>query len=174
MDSVLGLSPLFNAIYFSRIKVGSECCWQKWQPICIFTGFWESRYVSSLCSFSLDLISPFHFRKKFLQSPSPPAPALECAWHAECSEVMGVVFALQWPRTLLECRTGAEMSIFSRLTSRGGVCVSERAVAVRGFLQEGAAPGWRWLQALAARPCFFPLCHNVTRSSLCSQKHRIV
>lgn len=97
MDSVPGLSLLFNAVYFSRIKVGSECYWQKWQPICIFTGFWESRYVSSLCSFSLDLISPLHFRKKFLQSPfhpPSPAPALECALHAECCEVMGLVFAL--------------------------------------------------------------------------------
>lgn len=108
MDSVLSLSPLFNAIYFSRIKVGSECYWEKWQSICIFTGFWETRYVSSLYSFSLDLISPFHFRKKFLQSSSS-APALECALHAECSEVMGLVFALQWPCALLECKTGAEM-----------------------------------------------------------------
>lgn len=83
------------------------------------TGRNGSPFAYLLASGSLDMsaasapfhsiLSPHSISGKNSCNLLPPAPALECALHAECSEVMGVVFALQWPRTLLECKTGAEM-----------------------------------------------------------------
>lgn len=55
--------------------------------------------------------APFHsiLSQEKIPAISFTTPPPKCALHAECSEVMGLVFALQWPCDLLECKTGAEM-----------------------------------------------------------------